>query len=104
MLFNSLKQEPVVLTRQQRNCLVWAAEGKDTEEIALILGISVSTVNKHLDSTSKLLNTNNRTHAIAKAIDGKLIGLEYKKNTKIFFLTAEFFASFASFAGNLQPE
>lgn len=89
MLFNSLKQEPVVLTRQQRNCLVWAAEGKDTEEIALILGISVSTVNKHLDSTSKLLNTNNRTHAIAKAIDGKLIGLEYKKNTNIFFLTAE---------------
>jgi DNA-binding CsgD family transcriptional regulator len=82
---NASKNIPVVLSGQQRKCLVWVAEGKSTEEIALILGISVSTVNKHLDSASKLLNTNSRAHAIAKVVDGKLIGLEYKKNSNIFY-------------------
>jgi DNA-binding CsgD family transcriptional regulator len=85
LLYNASKNNSVVLSGQQRRCLVWVAEGKSTEEIALILGLSVSTVNKHLDSASKLLNTNSRAHAIAKAIDGKLIGLEYKKNSNLFY-------------------
>jgi DNA-binding CsgD family transcriptional regulator len=85
LLYNTSKNNPVVLSGQQRKCLVWVAEGKSTEEIALILDISVSTVNKHLDCASKLLNTNSRAHAIAKAIDGKLIGLEYKKNSNLFY-------------------
>jgi len=85
LLYNVSKNNSVVLSGQQRRCLVWVAEGKSTEEIAVILGISVSTVNKHLDSASKLLNTNSRAHAIAKAIDGKLIGLEYKKNSNLFY-------------------
>jgi DNA-binding CsgD family transcriptional regulator len=85
LLYNSVKHSPVVLTGQQRKCLVWVAEGKSTEEIALILNISVSTVNKHLDSASKALNTNSRAHTVAKVIDGNLIGLEYKKNSNIFY-------------------
>jgi DNA-binding CsgD family transcriptional regulator len=85
LLYNTSKNSSVVLSAQQRRCLVWVAEGKSTEEIAVILGISVSTVNKHLDCASKLLNTNSRAHAIAKAIDGKLIGLEYKKNSNLFY-------------------
>lgn len=85
ILYKSLKHSSAMLTGQQRKCLVWVAEGKDTEEIALILGISISTVNKHLDSASKILNTNNRAHAVAKVIDGNLIGLEYKKNSNIFY-------------------
>lgn len=79
------KNNFVALTGQQRKCLSWAAEGKTTEEIALILDISVSTVNKHLDSASALLNANGRTHAIAKAIDGKLMALEYKKKSTLFY-------------------
>ena len=75
----------VELSLQQRKCLVWAAEGKTTQEIAMILGITASTVNKHLNVASELLNANNRTHAIAKAIDGKFIALEYKKKPKIFY-------------------
>jgi DNA-binding CsgD family transcriptional regulator len=84
-LYNSFKHKSITLTVQQRKCLVWVAEGKSTEEIALILNISVSTVNKHLDSASKSLNTNSRAHAVAKVIDGNLIGLEYKKNSNIFY-------------------
>jgi DNA-binding CsgD family transcriptional regulator len=85
LLYNPTKNSTVILTSQQRKCLVWVAEGKSTEEIALILGIAVSTVNKHLDCVAKLLNTNSRAHTIAKAIDGKLIGLEYKKKSNIFY-------------------
>lgn len=85
LLYNSFNHDSVALTGQQRKCLVWVAEGKNTEEIALILSISVSTVNKHLDSASKVLNTNSRSHTVAKVIDGNLIGLEYKKNANIFY-------------------
>lgn len=85
LLYNPSKNANIMLTGQQRKCLVWVAEGKSTEEIALILGISVSTVNKHLDSVSKVLNTNSRAHTIAKVIDGKLIGLAYKKKSNIFY-------------------
>lgn len=85
LFFNSSKNSSVALTGQQRKCLAWAAEGKTTEEIALILDISVSTINKHLDSASEILNANNRTHAIAKAVDGNLIALEYKKKSSIFY-------------------
>jgi LuxR family transcriptional activator of bioluminescence operon len=86
LLDDDSKNSFVTLTGQQRKCLSWAAEGKTTEEIALILNISVSTVNKHLDSASVLLNANGRTHAIAKAIDGKLMALEYKKKSTIFYI------------------
>lgn len=85
LLYNPRKEVSVVLTGQQRKCLVWVAEGKSTEEIALILGISVSTVNKHLDTVAKILNTNSRAHTVAKAVDGKLIGLEYKKKSNLFY-------------------
>jgi LuxR family transcriptional regulator, quorum-sensing system regulator SolR len=82
---NIWKNDSKMLTKQQRKCLVWAAEGKNTEEIALILDISVSTVNKHLNAASRMLNANNRSHAIAKAVDGNLIALEYRKKSTIFF-------------------
>lgn len=85
LFYDSSENSSLALTAQQRKCLSWAAEGKTTEEIGLILNISVSTVNKHLDSASVLLNANGRTHAIAKAVDGKLIALEYKKKSTIFY-------------------
>ena len=86
LAYISSSDSSAVLTLQQRKCLAWAAEGKTTEEIALILHISTSTVNKHLDSASVLLNANNRTHAIAKAVNGNLIALEYKKKSTIFYI------------------
>ncbi|WP_442497802.1 helix-turn-helix transcriptional regulator [Methylobacter sp. sgz302048] len=85
LLHNFIQSNTTPFTLQQRRCLAWAAEGKTTEEIALILDISVSTVNKHLDSAAEVLNANNRTHAIAKAVDGNLIALAYKKKSTIFY-------------------
>lgn len=85
LIHDFTKNSSMSLTLQQRKCLAWAAEGKTTEEIALILEISVSTVNKHLDSASEILNANNRTHAIAKAIDENLIALVYKKKSTVFY-------------------
>lgn len=84
-LLRNFTKSSSMLTLQQRKCLVWAAEGKTTEEIALILGISVSTINKHLDAASEILNANNRTHAIAKAVNENLIALAYKKKSAIFY-------------------
>lgn len=75
-----------VLTNRQRTCLSWAADGKTTEEIALILNIAASTVNKHLDSASDILNANNRTQTIAKALDRNLIGLTYKKKARVIYI------------------
>jgi LuxR family transcriptional activator of bioluminescence operon len=74
-----------MLASQQCKCLSWAAEGKTSEEIALILGISISTVNKHLDRAATLLNANNRTHAIVKALHSNLIVLEYTKKSDFFY-------------------
>lgn len=73
------------LTNRQRTCLAWAADGKTTEEIALILNIAASTVNKHLDSAADILNASNRTQSITKAVDRKLIGLTYKKKAKVIY-------------------
>ena len=75
-----------VLTKRQRECLIWAAEGKTTEEISVILDLSDSTVIRHLDHAKNLLHSGNRTQCIAKAIDQKIIALEYKKKQTISYL------------------
>ena len=74
------------LTKRQRTCLAWAAEGKTSEEIGIILQISSSMVNRHLDNASHKLNSTNRAQCIAKAIDQKLIALEHKKRQVVSYL------------------
>jgi DNA-binding CsgD family transcriptional regulator len=63
---------PVLLTAKEREILTLAAGGKTDPEIAGILGISRHTVNTHLRNIFKKLETNNRVHAVSKAL---LIGL-----------------------------
>ncbi len=75
-----------LLTKRQRECLLWAAEGKTTEEISLILHLSDSTVIHHLELARNLLNAENRMQSIAKALDQKLIALQHKKNPTISYL------------------
>lgn len=75
-----------LLTKRQRECLLWAAEGKTTEEISLILHLSESTVTHHLELARELLNAENRMQCIAKALDQKLIALQHKKNPTISYL------------------
>jgi len=64
----------VHLTPREADCLLWAAEGKTDLDIAVILGITRSTVLKHLRSARDKLDAANRTHAVVKAMRRKLIG------------------------------
>lgn len=61
------------LSKRQIACLELAAEGKTSEQIAEIMGISVRTVDQYLGDASLRLNARNRTHAVALAINGGLI-------------------------------
>lgn len=55
------------LSKRERECLKWAADGKSAWEIAHILHISERTVNFHLNNTMQKLEVCSRQHAVAKA-------------------------------------
>ena len=61
------------LTARETDCLLWAAEGKSDWEVSVILGVGVSTVEKHMTSARIKLNAVNKGHAIAKALRYRLI-------------------------------
>ncbi len=56
------------ISRRERECLLWTSEGKTTDEIGLILGISASTVTFHIQNVARKLNVSNRQQAAAKSI------------------------------------
>lgn len=69
-------QEPAlagVLSERQRECLKWVSEGKTTEEIALILGVSSNTVNSYVAHAIQKFGASNRAMAIATAIRSGVI-------------------------------
>ncbi len=53
------------LTLRQIEILQWVAHGKTNAEIALILGISYRTVQKHLENCFRILGVENRMAAVA---------------------------------------
>lgn len=57
-----------MLSERERECLSWVAEGKTTEETALILGVSGNTVNTYVANAIQKLSASNRVMAIATAI------------------------------------
>jgi DNA-binding CsgD family transcriptional regulator len=63
----------VQLTEREKECLLWAAEGKTTWETAQILGISERTVVFHLKNVAEKLNVSNRPAAVARAVSQLLI-------------------------------
>lgn len=65
--------ETISITKRESSCLHWIAEGKTTEEIALILGISPNTVNHYVSNAGNKLNASNRTHTVTKAMRMGLI-------------------------------
>lgn len=69
----SLPFNPPELTARERECLLWAAEGKTSWEIARILGISERTVIFHLQNAARRLNASSRQQAVALAISQGLI-------------------------------
>ncbi|KQV35243.1 MULTISPECIES: helix-turn-helix transcriptional regulator [unclassified Rhizobium] len=61
------------LSAREIECLRWAAAGKSSDEIAIILGISVYTVSSYFKTATRKLDAVNRMQAIARAMRLKLI-------------------------------
>lgn len=61
------------LTSREKDMLRWCSEGKTSEEIALLLGLSVRTVNFHISNAIRKLSVANKTAATAKAVYLQLI-------------------------------
>jgi len=76
------------LTAREKQCLVWAADGKTSGEIADILGISESTVVFHIKNFIQKLGVTNRSQAVAKAVRLGLILTDYTNFPKYYFKDA----------------
>lgn len=56
------------VTRRELDCLRLTANGYTSEEIAVVLNLSVHTTNQYLTKVALKLNAVNRMHAVAKAL------------------------------------
>lgn len=61
------------LTDREVECLNWIAEGKTSEEISMIIGISRNTVNNYITSIMRKTATKTRSETIAYAVRNSLI-------------------------------
>ncbi len=55
------------LTQRQREVLEWVGDGKTTQDIAVILGLTPATVEKHLRLAREALEAETTAHAVFKA-------------------------------------
>ncbi|KZN60399.1 helix-turn-helix transcriptional regulator [Pseudoalteromonas luteoviolacea] len=67
------KQRLKPITKREKDCLLWACEGKTSWEISQILGVSERTVNFHLANCIEKTNSANRLQAIAKCVVSNII-------------------------------
>lgn len=65
---NNTTSQTIFLSPREKEILLWGADGKTSEEIAIILGLSQDAINFHHKKIQKKLNTTNRAQAIAHAI------------------------------------
>ena len=56
------------LTPRQREALEWVGDGKTSQDIATLMGLSQTTVEKHLRLARKALNVDTTAQAVMKAI------------------------------------
>ena len=71
LLAEASLQDP--LSDRERECLFWVSEGKTTDEIAVILGVSSNTVNSYITHAIQKFSASNRAMAIATAIRSGII-------------------------------
>lgn len=69
----SARALPGTLSDRERECLKWVSEGKTTDEVALILGVSSNTVNSYVAHAIQKFGASNRAMAIATAIRSGII-------------------------------
>jgi len=72
-LYEGLKSVSIQLTVREKQCLVWAADGKTSAEIATILAIGAQTVVQHLTNATNKLGVSSRQHAISKVLSHRLL-------------------------------
>lgn len=63
------------LTEREREVLTWTALGKTSSEVAEILNLSKRTVDEYCVRASRKLRVQNKTHAVVKALQLKLISV-----------------------------
>jgi DNA-binding CsgD family transcriptional regulator len=71
LLADTAAQDP--LSDRERECLFWVSEGKTTDEVAVILGVSSNTVNSYITHAIQKFSASNRAMAIATAIRSGII-------------------------------
>ncbi len=65
-----------ILSDRQRECVLWAARGKTSAETAIILGISLETVNQHLKVSRERYGVHCKQMLILKAMFDGLISFK----------------------------
>ena len=70
---NEIRPRLVDMTSREVEVLTWAARGKTSTEIAIILGLSKRTIDFHLDNARTKLGATTRVEAAIKAVTGRLI-------------------------------
>ena len=68
-----LPLQKIRLTDRERECLLWAADGKTSWEIANIIHVSERTVTFHLQNVTRKMGVSTRQHAIARALSLGLV-------------------------------
>jgi len=76
-LWNDGTASKAWLSAREKECLSLAAQGRTSDDIALMLGLSCETVRSHMKRAIVHLNASNRAHAIAKAIQLRLIDMPF---------------------------
>ncbi|QYA08354.1 transcriptional regulator VisN [Agrobacterium larrymoorei] len=66
-------ERDIELTERELECLFWIAEGKTSDEMAMILGISRNTINNYITSVMRKTATKTRSEAIAYAVRNNLV-------------------------------
>ena len=66
-------ERPLDLTEREIECLAWIAEGKTSDEVSMIIGISRNTVNNYITSIMRKTATRTRSETIALAVRNRLI-------------------------------
>ena len=66
---------PVKLTPREIECLIWAARGKSSWEIAQILSCAETTVNFHINNAKQKFGVTSRQQAVILAIRGGWIAI-----------------------------
>ncbi|KIQ02304.1 LuxR family transcriptional regulator [Agrobacterium tumefaciens] len=66
-------ERDIDLTERELECLFWIAEGKTSDEMATILGISRNTINNYITSVMRKTATKTRSEAIAYAVRNNLV-------------------------------